>query len=110
MADLETERGWKTIMVKPIRITGKWITGLLVQENPSGDRRVKIFKGVIKQNGPNQVEHNGKVYRFSMIQRFNVPSLDYWLKISEEVAKTLREYVEGGKGQSLLTEFGKKKK
>ncbi len=104
------DRGWKTVLIKPIKITGKWITGLEVQENSEGKRRVKLFKGVIKSNGTREVEHNGKVYRFSMIQRFNVPSMDYWLRISQEVVKALRDYVEGGKGQSLITEYGKKKK
>ncbi len=101
------DRGWNDLEIIPIRITGKWITGILVQENKSGKRRVKLFKGLIKETGTHVLKKDGREYRFSMVQRFNIPSLNYWLRVSEEVTKVLREYVEGGKGQSLITEFKK---
>ena len=100
------ERGWKTIKIVPFRRSGKWITGAEIQENAEGKKRVKLFKGFIKESGKNVVEYKGETLRFSMIQRFNIPSLDYWLKIHEHIVKLLQEL----EGQKSLLEWEKKKK
>jgi len=86
--------GWRNVKVIPIRRAGKWITGIVVQENEEGKRRLKIFKGRIKDEGSVEVEWKGEKFRVSLIQRFNIPSKRYWEDVKREVERALRE-IEG---------------
>ncbi len=88
------ERGWKNVEVRVIRRAGKWISGIVLQENAEGKRRLKLFKGVIKENGSLEVSWKGEKLRISMIQRFNIPSKEYWEKVKGEVEKMLKK-IEG---------------
>lgn len=88
------EVGWQDIKAYGITRRGKWITGILLQENRKGKRRIKLFKGLIKENAKVEVEYKGKRFKVSMIQRINVPSLEYWEKVDKEVRKALEKFVE----------------
>jgi len=97
---------WKNIKVVPVRRAGKWISGIVVQENEEGKRRIKLFKGIIKEEGSLEVEWKGERFRVSMIQRFNIGSRRYWKEIAREVEKVLaeisgREVEEEGEQESL---------
>ena len=59
-----------------------------------GKRRIKLFKGIIKENGSLEVDWKGQKLRVSMIQRFNIGSRRYWELVKREVKKALKE-IEG---------------
>jgi len=100
---------WKNIKVVPVRRAGKWISGIVVQENEEGKRRIKLFKGIIKEEGSLEVEWKGERFRVSMIQRFNIGSRRYWKEIAREVEKVLAEIsgreVEEEEEQESLEKF-----
>lgn len=94
---------WKDLETVVLRVTGKWILGVVVQESEDGKRRLKLFKGRIKEDGNKEVEYKGKKLKFSMIQRFNVPSRKYWIKLNKEILKVFSKYL--GEEQKSLVEF-----
>ncbi|HIP74484.1 MAG TPA: hypothetical protein EYH14_02445 [Euryarchaeota archaeon] len=71
--------------IVPFRRSGKWLVGAIVQESDEGKRRVKIFKGRIKDDGKYEVTYKGERLRFSLSQRFNIPSARYWEWLKGEV-------------------------
>lgn len=85
---------WKNLKVVPFKRAGKWISGILIQENEEGKRRIKLFKGIIKESGSLEVKWKGEKLKVSMIQRFNIGSKRYWEKVKEEVSKAIKE-IEG---------------
>ncbi|MCW1301081.1 MAG: hypothetical protein QW507_00485 [Candidatus Nanoarchaeia archaeon] len=100
---MERTLTWKDIDTVILKITGKWILGVIVQEDASGRKRLKLFKGRIKDDGNRKVEYKGKEIKFSMIQRFNIPSEKYWIKLNREMLKVISKYL--GKEQRYLPEF-----
>ncbi len=104
--------GWKNIKVVAFKRAGKWISGVVLQENDEGKRRLKLFKGRIKDDGSLEVEWKGEKFKVSMIQRFNIPSRKYWEEVKKHVESLLRE-IEGREAEeeeekaveAPLTEF-----
>lgn len=89
----------------PIKRTGKWITGIIVQES-EGKRRLKLFKGVIKESGQIEVMYKGEKLKISLVQRFNIPNRKYWFKLNQEIIKLINFYL-STEGQKALSEFKK---
>ncbi len=82
--------------VVPFWRRGKWITGVVVQrEEETGKRRLKLFKGRIKDEGKVEVEMDGKKYRVSLVQRINIPSMKYWIELKEHVDRIAKKVWEG---------------
>ncbi len=94
---------WKDLETIVLRVTGKWVLGAVVQENEEGKRRLKLFKGRIKEDGNREIEYKGKKLRISMIQRFNIPSRKYWYKLNREILKIFSKYFR--EEQKSLIEF-----
>lgn len=82
--------------VIPFRRTGRWILGALVQEDENGKRRVKVFKGRIKEDGSHEVVYKGQTLRFSMVQRINIPSRRYWTFLKENLDRVVSKYLQEG--------------
>jgi hypothetical protein len=97
---------WKNLDIIPIRRTGKWITGVIVQES-EGKKRLKLFKGVIKEKGQIEVDYKGNKLKVSMVQRFNIPNQKYWIKLNQEIFKLINLHL-SKEGQKILSEFKKK--
>ncbi len=84
---------WQTVEIVPLRRAGRWLVGVAVQENDEGRRRLKIFKGRIKDDGRYEVLYKGKRVRFSLSQRLNIPSQRYWEWLKSEVDPLVRKYL-----------------
>lgn len=84
---------WEDIEYKILRRTGKWITGIIVQRRQDNKIRIKLFKGMIKDNGSRKISYKNKIIRFSMIQRFNITSKDFWNTISEKITAIVERYL-----------------
>ena len=103
MAEQNKQPLWRDKEIVVLKRSAKWIVGVVVQENSSGTVRLKLFKGAIKENGSKEVRYKGKTIRFSMVQRFNVPSLDYWDALCKRVTKIFKYNVK--RLQRSLEEF-----
>ena len=103
MTDSNKKVLWNDKEIIVLKRSAKWIVGVIVQENSAGDIRLKLFKGVIKENGTREVRYKGKIIRFSMVQRFNIPSLPYWETLCNSVNKIFKYNVK--KIQRSLDEF-----
>ncbi len=90
---------WRTVRIIPFRRTGNWIIGAALQEDETGKRRVKIFKGRIKENGTHSVVYKGKELRFSMTQRLNISSKRYWRWLKTQVDAIVNAYLEEGEAE-----------
>lgn len=84
---------WRPVEVIPFRRAGRWLVGAIVQESDDGKRRVKIFKGRIKEDGRYEVEYKGEKLRFSLSQRLNIPSARYWEWLKLEVDRVVARYL-----------------
>ena len=98
---------WRDIKVVVFRRAGKWISGIVLQKNEEGKRRLKLFKGLIKGSGGLEVEWKGEKLKVSMIQRFNIPSRKYWNSLKAEIEKLIDELgeAEEEEGQESLEKF-----
>ncbi len=103
----EKEAGWRNIHIEIVKRTGRWYLGIAVQENDEGKKRLKIFKGLEKENGKITAEWKGEKIRLSMVQRINIPNFKYWMKLNDIVLKLLHKYLE--EGQRSILEFQKNK-
>ncbi|MCW1296969.1 MAG: hypothetical protein OH319_04780 [Candidatus Parvarchaeota archaeon] len=102
---MSKQLSWKNLEIIPIKRTGKWITGIIVQES-EGKRRLKLFKGVIKESGQIEVMYKGEKLKISLVQRFNIPNRKYWFKLNQEIIKLINFYL-STEGQKALSEFKK---
>ncbi len=84
---------WQTVEIVPFRRSGRWILGALVQEDDSGKRRIKLFKGRIKEDGTHELVYKGERIKFSMVQRINIPSRRYWEFLKMHVDTVVRRYL-----------------
>ncbi len=84
---------WQTVEIIPFRRTGRWIVGAAVQESDDGKRRLKIFKGRIRDDGRHEIIYKGQRIRFNMSQRLNIPSLRYWEWLRAEIDVVARKYI-----------------
>jgi len=103
MSEVSKRPLWADKETIVLKRSAKWIVGVLIQEDSAGAIRLKLFKGVIKENGTKEVRYKGKTIRFSMVQRFNIPSLDYWESLCTRVTKIFKYNVK--KVQRSLDEF-----
>ena len=103
MSETSKRSMWTDKEIIVIKRSAKWIVGVIVQENSAGNIRLKLFKGAIKENGTKEVRYKGKTIRFSMVQRFNIPSLSYWESLCTRVTKIFKYNVK--KIQRSLDEF-----
>ena len=103
MANSSKKALWSDKEIIILKRSAKWVVGVIVQENPDGSIRLKLFKGAIKENGTREVRYKGKIIRFSMVQRFNIPSLKYWEALCSSVNKIFKYNVK--KIQRSLDEF-----
>ena len=94
---------WTDKEIIVLKRSAKWIVGVVIQEDSDGSTRLKLFKGVIKESGTKEVRYKGKTIRFSMVQRFNIPSLDYWESLCTRITKIFKYNVK--KIQRSLDEF-----
>lgn len=97
---------WRTVEIVPFRRSGRWILGALVQEDDSGKRRIKLFKGRIKEDGTHELVYKGEKIKFSMVQRINIPSSRYWEFLKAHVDPLVRKHLtrrEEGKGDERTT-------
>ena len=106
--DEERDVGWHNIHVEIVKRTGKWYLGVVVQENEEGRRRLKIFKGVEKENGKIVAEWKDEKIRLSMVQRINIPNFKYWMRLNDIVLKMIHRYL--GETQKSILEFQKRKR
>ena len=68
--------------------------GALVQEDENGRRRVKIFKGRIREDRGVEVMYGGEKIRVTLTQRLNIPSAQYWERLKAHVDRVVRKYLE----------------
>ncbi len=89
---------WVVEEVVPFWRRGKWVTGAVIQkEEESGKRRIKLFKGRIKEDGKVEVTLGGEKLRVALTQRINIPSLQYWEKLKKEIDSLARRVWSGEK-------------
>lgn len=67
--------------------------GAIVQESDDGKKRIKLFKGRIKDDGRYEVVYKGERLRFSLSQRLNIPSARYWEWLKLETDRIVRCYL-----------------
>ncbi len=84
---------WQAVEIIPLRRAGRWLVGVIVQEGDDGRRRIKIFKGRIKDDGRYEVIYKGERLRFSLSQRLNIPSQRYWEWLKSEIDPIVRRYL-----------------